>query len=310
MEDRRNYTTYIENVINTLKDNKYPEDKIEEVVKRVDHVYNDIDYHFPRKGWKYLIKHFTPEIHRGENVIFECLGDFSYMCVYNSDLKNYTVTFTFINSKDVYDPDYKKYLVYNYFKERYTYRNVYASAYKNAVVIAYNKNINDFPKIYRDKLGLELVTGHIPVKKIVNDTDIPTPDNCFKTPYESYKRIREQMMTKYGLKDKDIRFYIHRHFGILVVRGDKSYTVTFSFINPVDRYHLDHLKNKGDAKHISRYWLIHNLLTDTYTYKDEESKNSLYAAVYAYNNNRFKFPSYYHDNKLDVCITLKKDIIC
>lgn len=312
-EDRRNYTTYIENVINTLKDNKYSDEDIAKVVKRVDHVYNDIDYHFPRKGWKYLIKHFTPEIRRGDNVIFECLGDFSYMCVYDSENNEYTVTFTFINKKDVFDSDFKKYLVYNYFKEKYTYKNIKASSFKNAVVVAYNKNITDFPKIYRDKLGLELNTGFIRVKNMTSDpdytSDIPSPDVCFKAPYENYKRIREQMMTKFNLDDKNIRFYIHKYFGILVIRRLDTYSVTFSFINPIDRYHLKHLKNQGDVKHLARYYLIQNLLTNTYTYQ-VSAPNSMYAAVSAYNNNRFNFPSCYHDNKLDVCVSLRKDIVC
>ena len=310
MEDRRqNYVSYVANVMSVLKDRNYPDVKIAEIVKNIDRVYNNIDYHFPRKGWKYLIKHYTPEIKRGENVIFEMLGDMSYMCVYDKENDEYTVTFTFINMKDVVESDYKKYLIYNYFKNKYTYRNIKASSYKNAVVIAHNHNINDFPKIHRIKMYMELwfsdCRWRTPFKDNIDVTNpLPAKDTVYKTPYQSYKRVREHLMSTENLQDKDIRFYnMDEYFGIIVVRrSETEYDVAFSFVSPVDRFYLHNLNNSGDIKHISRYWLIHNFEANTYRYKILDCGNSMDAAAKAFNDNRLKFPSYYHDNKLEVFI--------
>lgn len=316
MKDRRSFSDYRTDVEKKLKDASYSEDRINTVLSKLDK-FNDIKYHFPRKGWKYLIDHFAPEIKRNENVYFTKLDENrSVMCL-KTDTNRYTVAFAFKHPKDKYDADYKKYLVYKYvltrdetnnfqsetdFTKYHVYNGIKASSYKSAIVLA-NNNCLDSKKV--DKLNLALMFTQrdeikYPYLKDVNE--VKAKEYYFTNTYENYKRSREELKDKYELEDKDIRFYFHDYMGILVVRNKDRYHVTFSFINPNDRYHLDNLKNTGDIKHIYKYCLIRNFMSGTYSYAVDSADNSMAAAATMFNMHRYNFPSYYHDTKLDIII--------
>ena len=328
MKDRRSFSDYKATVETNLRTANYSEDKIKDIIDKLDN-FNNIKYHFPRKGWKYLIDNFAPEIKRNENVYFAKLGDNrSVMCLKESE-NRYTVVFAFKHPKDNEDHDYKKYLIYKYIMARdissnfttglstsdiikyRVYNGIKASSYKNAIVLANNKcldgcrSIKSYGKLY---LMLQFVED-IKYPEI-KENDVKNKEFYFKDCYANYSRSREELKEKYELDDKDIRFYFNAYLGILVVRHDNRYHVTFSFVNPSDKYHLDHLKNPGDAKHIYRYCLIKNFLSGHYSYAIDNADNSMSAASQMFNMHRFDFPSYYHDNKLDIVIKTEKDIVC
>ena len=330
-KDRREYTEYVADVFNNIKrsDKNYSDDDISNIIKRVDKTFNDIDYHFPRKGWKYLCKHYTPELKRGENVWFgnlcESYDNFAanplalkfypchYMCTVNSD-GEYTVTFSFRRRSDAPEHDFKKYLVYNYFKEKYTYKNISAMNYKTAVSIAYNNNRKSFPTFHNTE-RVSVGISKIDFKPVY----VKRPDGV-KNPFihgcPDYKRIKHQMMDVYNLTDKDIRFYTSRNFGAVVVRRPSKervnaydYDVAFSFVNPIDLCYLDELQNKGLLKNIYKYHLIKNYMTGTYFYTIRDViYNSMEAVVEAFNSNRFSFPKKYHDQNLSILLNVHHDL--
>lgn len=323
MKNRRRFIDYVKDVTENLSKANYEPEKILEIANKLND-FNKVEYHFPRKGWKYLIDNFAPEIKRNENVYFTKLGDNRSAMSLKEKEGKYTVVFAFKHPKDKEDHDYKKYLVYKYILARNksnnfttgllsediakyrVYNGIEASSYKNSIVLANNKCLDS----KYDKLQLVLMFNQDIEYKELKEKPNDTPEYYFKNCYENYKRIREQLMNEYDLTDKDIRFYYSPHIGILVIRNVDRYHVTFSFINPKDRYFLDQLKNFGDVKHIYRYCLIKNFLAGVHSYSIDNADNSMDAAVKMFNRHRFDFPSYYHDNKLDIVIKSEKDIIC
>lgn len=327
--NHRCFMDYIKDVENQLRNShNYDENRITEITNNLKN-FNTVQYHFPRKGWKYLIEHFAPEIKRNENVYFVKINETrSAMCL-KTDTDKYIVTFAFKHPKDEYNPDYKKYLVYKYIlarditdnfqnetlinsgilhnKKYYVFNNIKASSYKNAIVLANNKYLKNNKLTLFLCLEFNQDIDYPSIREEVFDSKEYYFNNC----YENYKRIREQLKDEYNLEDKDIRFYYNSRMGIMVLRfpGNK-YQVTFSFINPKDRYHLDRIKNFGDVKHIYRYCLIKNFLTNVHTYTLDNADNSMDATTKAFNTHRYDFPSYYHDNKLDIVIKSENDIIC
>ena len=307
---RLEYHEYIRDVVNKLESAGLNTDLIQEKVSRIDKWNNNIDMIFPHKGWRYLMQNFLPEIKRSDkNVYFDRILnselDCSVLCIKNDD-GTYNVAFSFINPKDDLDIDYRKYCVYNYFKEKYTYKNIQATSFINAIVIANNSHNADFPKNRRCKMIPYLALSEN-IKNYNYDcvTDFRiNSKNC----YTKYINLKTELMDKMHLTDKDIRYYSFETFSIMVLRKDDgTFDVTMSFINPKDYYSIYMLKNPGDYKHIYKTMLIENYLSKKYTYTCSDVSNSLNAAMHCWNKNRLEFPSYYHDCKMQTnvnCIKL------
>lgn len=291
---------YVNNIVENLNKNNYSQEKIAEVVNRVSNC--DLDVILKIKGYKYINKYLLD----GCKVHYYRLDEFN-ACAIERGENNYDVAFTFINPKDFdcLDQDWKKYILCNYLKNKYTYKNINCTSPINAICVAYNKNMKDFPKFYRHykytpqivQLGLKNTDDA--VNTMVVDK-LTRPDHLINSG-KKYQ-IAKQNLIESGVDLQDVRYYLEfPTMNIMVIKKNDKFIVTFSFITSRDRACLaQYCRNDGDCLNISKTSLIENYLAGKYTYVSDDTNNSLSSAVRQYNLHKAMFPSQYRRTKLKI----------
>jgi hypothetical protein len=310
---------YIRNVTDNLVKNGYSELQIEQICNNIRDIqkYKDSKNNsFELTNWKNIIrtnKEMFKDVKSNDIKYFIIHGNITAVVIrLNSEL--YSVAFSFIHHDDLcymtdkITPLTKKHTLWNYVNYKYRYDNIKATSSINALTLAFNKNIKDFPR----NCYLSKITPYLKLMYFDTDPYYSTDNNyCVSPEYKPYLNLHKDYKNfKNKLFDKvhnfaNVRFYLEfSTFNVMVVKNeDNTHTVTFSFIHSNDKC-ISRMESNSNIIKMCKMYTIQNYLNDKYSYKITDAKNSISAVVRAYNLYKHKFPSKNYKNSkmtIDIC---------
>lgn len=299
----KNIEDYIQRIAKKLIASNYSEDKIKDIcdnIRCIQKSKNDKNNSLEFTNWRNIIRNNPNEFKDVQSNDIKYFFIDGRTCAVVVRLNNnlYNVAFSFIHMDDLcsiskeINPVMKKHVLWNYVHNNYRYDNIKATSSINALTLAYNNNINNFPR----RKNRCKITPYLSTICYYDFNDEYTTE-CValdKNPYininNEYKKLKQTLLTSVESFD-NVRFYLEfESMNIMVIRNkDNTHTVTFSFISDCDRALLLNVSD-SDVIKICKKHTIENYLNNRYTYKVTDARNSISAAVRAYNLYRNKFP--------------------
>lgn len=310
---KQNPSDYIENVRRQMAERNYSDEKINEVVEKLQSV--DLDKLVLFKGYKYIKNRFLGDI-ATENIFYYTVNDWCTAVCIKIDEVTYDVAFTFVSPKELYfDPDYKKYALCNYLKSKYCYKGVHATAPINAVCLAFNKNKNEFPSFFRDNKivpKLYIMKEWYSYNPPIYDGDVDDIPEYLKHPGLKYNALKQQLWDN-GISALDVRYYMEFPTvnAMVIKNSDNTFTVTFSFLNKKDRKAIQqYCANSGECVNSCKVACLTNYFDKKYTYVSTDTRNSISSVARQYNLHKEEFPTPYAKTRMRLSIASQNTNTC